>query len=93
LLTVGSADVGEESRRIPAMAYYGVKSRGAVAMRMVGVPRAAAEGLGDTAPEFNSFGAARAWARELPSSAWSYAGEERGMQGPLLQRIWELIES
>ena len=93
LLTVGNADLTEESRRIPAMAYYGVKSRGAVAMRMVGVPRAAAEGLGETAPEFSSFGAARAWARELQSSAWSSAGDARGIQGPLLQRIWEMVES
>ena len=93
LLTVGSVDLSEESRRIPAMAYYGVKSRGAVAMRMVGVPRAAAEGLGETAPDFSSFGAARSWARELQSSAWSSAGEARGIEGPLLQRIWDMVES
>jgi hypothetical protein len=93
LLTVGNADISEESRRIPAMAYYGVKSRGAVAMRMVGVPRAAAEGLGEDAPEFSSFGAARAWARELQPSAWSNAGEARGIQGAVLHRIWEMVES
>jgi hypothetical protein len=93
LLTVGDADISEESRRIPAMAYYGVKSRGAVAMRMVGVPRAAAEGLGENAPEFSSFGAARAWARELQPSVWSSAGEARGIQGSVLQRIWEMVES
>lgn len=93
LLTVGEAEISEDSRRVPAMAYYGVKSRGAVAMRMVGVPRAAAEGLGENAPEFRSFGAARAWAQELQSSVWSSAGEARGIQGPLLRRIWEMVES
>jgi hypothetical protein len=38
-------DVSAEARRVPAMAYFGIRSRGAAALRMVGVPSAAAEGL------------------------------------------------
>jgi hypothetical protein len=59
LLTMNDDAVVANAHRVPAMAYYGVKSRGAVALRMVGAPRAAAEGPGVSAPEFDSFGAAR----------------------------------
>jgi hypothetical protein len=79
-----------EARRVPAMAYYGVRSRGGIAMRMVGVPRAAAESLGSDAPEFGSFAEARRWISELPNSRWESAGELKGVSGSVLRHVWEL---
>jgi hypothetical protein len=81
------------ARRVPAMAYYGVKSRGAVALRMVGVPRAAAEGLGASAPEFDSFSAARAWTASLGEQDWRAAASDTTHDGAVLKRIWESVEA
>jgi helicase len=86
----GDSAVSPDARRVPAMAYYGVKSTGAIAMRMIGVPRSAAERLGLEAPRFESFNDARVWAQERPDSDW--AEVDRG-DGLLMRRIWNMTES
>jgi helicase len=88
----GDATV-RDARRVPAMTYYGVKSRGAIALRMVGVPRPAAEGLGTLAPEFDSFGAARSWTANLSERDWHAAASDTGHDGAVLKRIWESVEA
>ena len=95
LLTLPASDraAPSEMNRIPAMAYYGVQSRGAVSLRMIGVPRAAAEELGRDAPEFDSYAAARTWTDGLPDVTWDAAAEQRGTDGRLLKRIWKLTEN
>jgi hypothetical protein len=82
-----------DAGRIPAMAYYGVQTKGAVSLRMVGVPRVAAETMGRDAPQFDSFGSAREWVDSLPDRAWNEAGERRGTEGGVLKRIWKMTES
>ncbi|WP_326636352.1 DEAD/DEAH box helicase [Nonomuraea fuscirosea] len=77
-----------DAKRVPAMAFYGVKSRGAIALRMVGVPRVAAEYLGQRAPEFSSFSNARKWAGDQPASDWG--GPSRDQDRASLKQIWEL---
>ncbi len=96
LLTMSASDRStgaSDTNRIPAMAYYGVQSRGAVSLRMIGVPRAAAEMLGQGAPEFDFYRAARSWANELPDARWDAAAEQRASTGRLLKRIWKLTEN
>jgi helicase len=91
--TPSEPDTASELNRIPAMAYYGVQSRGAVSLRMIGVPRVAAEALGQNAPEFNSYGAARSWTDDLPDTIWDAAAQPHGSSGRLLKRIWKLTEN
>lgn len=93
LVATGSLDASPDltrGRYVPAMTYYGVKSEGAVAMRMAGVPRAAAEVLGANSPSFNSFNGLRQWVRDCPETLWDEAGESRGVSGASLRRVWEL---
>lgn len=79
-------------RRVPAMAYYGVRSANAIKMRMVGVPRTVAEALGAGAPTFSSFAAARRWISMRPDSTWeSAAGDTTA--GRSLRRIWSLLNN
>ncbi|GGV29939.1 hypothetical protein GCM10010182_61220 [Actinomadura cremea] len=82
-----------EARRVPAMAYYGVRTRGAVALRMIGVPRAAAEGLGAASPAFTSFSDARDWVKTLPVARWDQAGSARQVSGAVLRRVWEMTST
>jgi hypothetical protein len=79
------------AKRVPAMAFYGVSEPSALAMRMVGVPRAAALGLGQRAPEFGSFRAARDWVASQSDDEWTAAGRGRGFDGRDLRIIWSRI--
>jgi hypothetical protein len=83
----------QAARRVPAMAFYGVRTPGAVALRMVGLPRLAAESMGTNAPEFDSFDDARDWLRQRSSRAWSLAGRAGGVDGATLHRVWSLIST
>jgi hypothetical protein len=83
-----SNEAETEARRSPALAYYGVREAHALTMRMVGVPRAAAPGLGEGAPEFTSFFEARQWVTSRTTEDWDKAGADRGVSGAVLQQIW-----
>lgn len=92
LVSLGQGQDSEElisARRTPAMAYYGVKDSWALAMRMVGVPRAAASSLGIDAPAFRSFREAREWVASRPNEAWSQAGRGRRVSGEVLRAVWD----
>lgn len=88
-LTDAEGEAADLARSAPAMAYYGVDAVQALAMRMVGVPRAAASVIGRDSPrDFDSFAAARAWVDALPAARWREAERERGMRDGVLERIW-----
>jgi helicase len=73
---------------VPAMTFYGVAEARALPLRMVGVPRAAATGLGELAPTFASFAEARDWVAALPEESWDAAGRARALSGATLRRVW-----
>ncbi|HVX32152.1 MAG TPA: DEAD/DEAH box helicase [Solirubrobacterales bacterium] len=80
------------ARQAPAMAYYGVSDPDALALRMVGVPRAAAAVLGRDSPgEFESFGEARSWVAGRPAESWREADRARGLDAGVLERVWRSI--
>ncbi len=79
------------ARRVPALTFYGVDRPDALAIRMVGVPRAAALALGRDAPEFASFSDARRWVDDLTENEWDEAGRVRGIRGSTLKTLWSAI--
>jgi hypothetical protein len=48
--------------------------------------------LRQSAPEFESFNAARSWTRGLSDTAWIDAGSSAQREGLLMKRIWQLAE-
>jgi hypothetical protein len=89
---LGTDETEEETilraRRVPAMTFYGVSRPEALSVRMVGVPRAAADELGQRAPAFTSFTDAREWVAGLSDRDWDEAGQVRGISGATLRRMW-----
>lgn len=68
-------DVWNKVGYVPSMVYFGVQEREAVWLRMVGVPRVVAEGLGrvwrdDNRQEPASFEELRSWVGALDDSRW-----------------------
>jgi hypothetical protein len=80
-----------EARRVPALTFYGIDRASSLAVRMVGVPRAAAKVLGERAPQFESFAEARRWVGQLAPQEWDEAGRERGIRGTTLSALWQAI--
>ena len=85
----------EEDRRtlrnLPARVYYGVNSDRAVALRLLGVPRLAAEPLArelgvDPSEPLHSL---RASLREVGAERWRAA---LGEQGTACRFVWRIIE-
>lgn len=78
-------------RNLPARVYYGVNSDEAVALRILGVPRSAAEplarelGIGATEPLHRL----RSSLRELDERQWK---EALGEIGPTYRFAWSIIE-
>ena len=78
-------------RNLPARVYYGVNSDEAVALRILGVPRSAAEplarelGIGATEPLHRL----RSSLRELDERQWKAA---LGESGPTYRFAWSIIE-
>lgn len=81
----------QRARWAPALAFYGVDDPAALAMRMVGVPRAAAATLGRHAPEFRSFEEARRWVADRSAEEWESAAQSRQMSGAVVARIWKEV--
>ena len=79
------------------MVFYGVKNKEAVWMRMVGVPRILADGLGDiwkeqkrSAPK--SYKNIRNWVNNLTENDWNYAIPKKSEMTPKYCKIiWELL--
>jgi hypothetical protein len=79
---------------VPSLVFYGVRSREAAALRMAGVPRIAAEGLGrlwtaQGGGEPGSFEGLREWLTERHQSDWQDAlPVESPLDGQSAQRVW-----
>lgn len=94
LVGAGRVDASQEgvlARQVPAMAYYGVSEPSALALRMVGVPRVAAEGLGRIAPEFESFAEARKWVATVSPDTWNASVLSGRVSGEVVARVWEAV--
>ena len=97
VLTLGEAldslppDERRTIRNLPARVYYGVNSDGAVALRLLGVPRSAAEPLarelGVSAVE--PLHRLRSSLRALDENRWKAA---LGDRGPTYRYVWSIIE-
>ncbi len=96
-LTIGDAlesmpnDEQRTVRNIPARVYYGVNSDEAVALRLLGVPRTAAEPLAralDVAPT-EPLHALRTRLRSAPIDLWKQALGDRGES---YRRVWAIVE-
>jgi hypothetical protein len=97
-LTIG-ADIDELStdeqrtiRNLPSRVYYGVNSDAAIDLRLLGVPRKAAQPLadamsrGEVAPGISN---ARTRLANLNVAGWQAA---LGPMGPTYRRAWRIIE-
>lgn len=79
---------------LPAMVVHGVRSREAIALRMLGVPRFAAEGLSAEVRAGNvSFAALHEWLVNLPPARWQRAlPGNSGISGSETKRIWQALD-
>ena len=78
-------------RNLPAKVYYGVSSDTALALRLIGVPRSAAEQLSGAFP-FSAdmpLTQLRAALRESGEEPWRWA---LGELGPTYRKVWSIIE-
>ena len=91
---------GEEERagvgHVPSSVFYGVRSKEAVALRMAGVPRVAAEGLAKRwsglSDEARSFEGVRGWLGGLPVKEWDLALPADGaLSGRQCRTVWAAL--
>jgi replicative superfamily II helicase len=76
-------------RNLPAQAFYGVRSDGAIAMRLLGVPRAAAESVARTAAvDTTDLYAIRGGLRDMSADDWAQALE----YGSAYYRVWKIVD-
>jgi hypothetical protein len=76
-------------RNLPAQAFYGVRSDGAIAMRLLGVPRAAAESVARTAAvDTTDLYAIRGSLRDMSADDWAQALE----YGSAYYRVWKIVD-
>lgn len=96
LQKLSSGALGNASEYIPAMIFYGVPDANAVAMRMGGVPRAAAESLGAQWGAEQSTGSTfedlRNWINGRSVDEWRVAvGEATSLSGEQLRMLWKSL--
>jgi hypothetical protein len=90
------ANVAQEAStsvaHVPSLVFYGVRTREAAALRMAGVPRVAAEGLGHqmgTDPSLADLAEAREWVAARDSASWQSAlPAESSLSGSQARLIW-----
>lgn len=85
----------ETADLIPAMIYHGVRSKEAVALRMLNVPRLAAEGLAKQwqSEESVSVRNASDWLNSLDDRYWDKAlKKESPLEGSECKLLWEILE-
>ena len=88
--------VGDEAF-VPAMVFFGVRRKEAVWLRMVGVPRVLADGLGQVWAEREggppqSFKRVRDWVSSLDDSTWASVVPARGGLSPeSARRVWRAL--
>lgn len=90
--------VPEQSRYIPSMVYFGVKSEAAIWLRMAGVPRLVAPKLGSlwqsevgTVP--TSLSSVRDWVSSLDDGAWGSVLAGVQISAPSMREIWNELAS
>jgi hypothetical protein len=95
-LTMDDPDLLTPVAHVPSAVFYGVRSKEAIALRMAGVPRVAAEGLAthwrDADREPESFDRIRQWLSDLGSGDWDDAlpaGSE--LTGRECRQVWEAL--
>lgn len=96
LLSITGSDLPEEEyrllRNLPSRVYYGVNDDAAVALRLLGVPRAAASQLASSMGNIlgQPLPDVRARLRALDDAGWQRALGER--EGKIYQNIWRILE-
>jgi helicase len=88
-------DVWEEISLIPGMIFHGVRSREAIALRMLSVPRLAAEGLASQwrQAERVELSAAADWLYAAGHDVWQAAlPPDAAITGAECKRLWEILE-
>ncbi len=92
-LPQASAEVGH----IPSLVFYGVRSREAAALRMAGVPRIAAEGLGeqmDADRSLADLADARDWVASRDIGSWSGALPDNApLSGSQARLVWSELSA
>ncbi len=96
LLSITGSRLSEEQmstlRNLPSWVYYGVNSDKAIALRLLGVPRAAAARLAGSMGDFLSepLTNVRSRLREMDEAAWRQALGER--EGGIYREVWRVLE-
>lgn len=86
----------EEISHIPALIYFGTRSKEALSLRMVGVPRHVSEGLTNQynahfAEDSPSLSDIRSWLKTLDADQWASASKYKNMDGNDLKKIWMIL--
>jgi hypothetical protein len=82
---------------VPSLVFYGVRTREAAALRMAGVPRIAAEGLGaqwraGEQGTAGSFEGLRSWLNERSVDQWTQALPSNSpLDGAACRRVWSVL--
>lgn len=96
LLSITGSNLPEEQIRslsnLPSRVYYGVNDDAAVALRLLGVPRAAATKLAGTMidPLKQPIPTLRTHLREMRKEQWQQALGQR--EGKVYQKVWHVLE-
>lgn len=85
--------IEDNARYVPSMVYFGVSTPQAVWMRMVGLPRVAAEAAGQlwsrtVAESPHSYGQLRSWLSSLDDNTWRNLTRGQSVSGPDMRRLW-----
>ncbi len=96
LLSITGQGIPEEEykvvRNLPSRVYYGVNSDAAIALRLLGVPRAVASQLADSMGDVleSPLPAVRSRLRSMDESGWTDAlGAEKGQ---VYRKVWQILE-
>ena len=85
-----------DAASVPSFVFFGVSSREAAQLRMVGVPRIAANGLAalqrSEQRTFDTFEELRGWVASIPASGWQqHLGSSSVLTGDECQRSWKVL--
>jgi hypothetical protein len=89
----------DEGRYVPSMLYFGVRHKEAVWLRMVGMPRIVANGLGDLwgrqgQKDPASYEHIRGWVDELSDDDWSQSLPKKSCLTPRdMRSIWQEVSA
>jgi len=95
LLAITTIDLSEEEKNqlsnLPARVFYGVSSDNAIALRLLGIPRQAAEPMARNIriSTAESLSEVRSRLYNLSERQWS---EVLGEKGPVYRKVWQIID-